>query len=483
MKQENDNNWLNEIREELKDFEADVPADSWEKLASELDSEVSPSLSTFASAETTASNYTKDNTSGNKQDKTIFVWNKNFWGTIAASILALIGIGTATNIFDFGTKHSNVAETIAALQCNATESATVIEENADETSESNNNLNVEYKNTTNNKKQNLFAQNKSTAQSKPSATKNNNDIITVAMQRCNGATLAEDAAAEKDDIEEKETQQNISYTDTLPALQNFEEERLLAAFDDSETKAKSKLKGNGKWNLGVIVGRNGNIDLDFLGSKEELIMNDVHQNHWGTEASPHLPQPQDSTQINNGEETRATRALSGEEIVEEVVDSKNHQAWSFGLSVQKQLTKHLAIETGLVYTLLTSDVTIEKQLVSDYIYKGRKNVSQSLHYIGIPLKLNDVFYRSRHWNIYFGGGVLLDYCVSASRGSESLSVPNKWQFSTRADIGAQYNFTKGFGIYIEPGVTYYVTTNKSIPTLHTKQPVTFNLNAGFRFEL
>lgn len=212
-------------------------------------------------------------------------------------------------------------------------------------------------------------------------------------------------------------------------------------------------------------------------------MNDVHQNHWGTEASPHLPQPQDSTQINNGEETRATRALSGEEIVEEVVDSKNHQAWSFGLSVQKQLSKHLAIETGLVYTLLTSDVTIEKRLVSDYIYKGRKNVSQNLQYIGIPLKLNDVFYRSRHWNIYFGGGVLLDYCVSASRGSESLSVPNKWQFSTRADIGAQYNFTKGFGIYIEPGVTYYVTTNKSIPTLHTKQPVTFNLNAGFRFEL
>ena len=43
-------------------------------------------------------------------------------------------------------------------------------------------------------------------------------------------------------------------------------------------------------------------------------------------------------------------------LVSEISDVNHHQPISFGLSLRKELTSNLSLETGLTYTLLSSDI-------------------------------------------------------------------------------------------------------------------------------
>lgn len=67
----------------------------------------------------------------------------------------------------------------------------------------------------------------------------------------------------------------------------------------------------------------------------------------------------------------------------QVVDIKHHQPISFGLSVRKGLAKGFSLETGLTYTLLSSDAKLAGE---------DQQIEQKLHYVGIPLRAN--------WNFF-----------------------------------------------------------------------------------
>lgn len=58
---------------------------------------------------------------------------------------------------------------------------------------------------------------------------------------------------------------------------------------------------------------------------------------------------------------------------------RHHQPLSFGLSVRKEFAHGLSLESGVNYTLLRSDVTVKY---------SSEDVSQKLHFIGIPLRMN-----------------------------------------------------------------------------------------------
>lgn len=69
----------------------------------------------------------------------------------------------------------------------------------------------------------------------------------------------------------------------------------------------------------------------------------------------------------------------------------------------------------------------------------------------------------------------------ASKNSTSLNARGV-VWSLGAGLGVGYNFIDNFGIYIEPGVSYYFDNDKQPESYRTAHPLMFNLNAGFRFK-
>ena len=139
----------------------------------------------------------------------------------------------------------------------------------------------------------------------------------------------------------------------------------------------------------------------------------------------------------------------------QVVDIKHHQPISFGLSVRKGLAKGFSLETGLTYTLLSSDAKLAGE---------DQQIEQKLHYVGIPLRANWNFLDKKLITLYVSGGGMV----------------KPLQFSVSGAVGAQVNATKRLGIYVEPGVAYYFDDGSDIQTIRKENPFNFNIQAGIR---
>ncbi len=159
----------------------------------------------------------------------------------------------------------------------------------------------------------------------------------------------------------------------------------------------------------------------------------------------------------------------------------HHQPIRYGLSLRYRLNERWGIETGLTYTLLTSDIMTTEE--------GRITESeQRLNYIGIPLKAEYTIWGNRHFNVYASAGAIVEKMVKGSlettgKGTkESLSI-RPLQFSISSGVGAEYKFSDVFSIYVEPGMGYYFDNGSSVPTFYQDKPLNFNLNVGLRFQL
>ncbi|MEG0517741.1 MAG: outer membrane beta-barrel protein [Bacteroidales bacterium] len=161
----------------------------------------------------------------------------------------------------------------------------------------------------------------------------------------------------------------------------------------------------------------------------------------------------------------------------------NHkQPISFGITFGKNFSSRFTLETGLVYSLLNSDI---KNLQKD------KTVKQTLHYLGIPVRFNWNFVSKRKYTIYTGAGAMIEKCIYGKADNEKLTIKSV-QTSLNMAVGAQYKFNQTVGIYFEPGLCYYLGTKEDgslgtmnsgavIKSIHSEHPLGFTLQAGFRF--
>ena len=167
-------------------------------------------------------------------------------------------------------------------------------------------------------------------------------------------------------------------------------------------------------------------------------------------------------------------------------DVKHKMPVTFGASFRYQLSKSFALETGLTYTILSSELRSGSE--ADYWVQQQK-----LHYLGIPLKANWTFLNTKYLTLYLSGGGALEKSVSGklstdyfvagekkSKEDESFTVdPVQW--SVGASAGIQYNATKHLGIYVEPGVVHYFDDGSNVETIRKEKPTNFNLQMGIRF--
>lgn len=221
----------------------------------------------------------------------------------------------------------------------------------------------------------------------------------------------------------------------------------------------------GRWSLGAAVGNAGGVSLTG---------NDL--------AGGGIPNEQRLNLVSNAAEGEIIRIPDNQMVVfkegvpylkrmDEIVDIKHHQPISFGLSVRKGLAKGFSVETGLTYTLLSSDVEMSG---------GNAMIDQKLHYIGIPVRVNWNFFDKDRFTLYVAAGGMIEKCVYGKLGSEKQTV-KPVQLSVAGAVGAQFNATKHVGIYVEPGVAYFFDDGSNVQTIRKETPCNFNIQAGIRF--
>lgn len=157
---------------------------------------------------------------------------------------------------------------------------------------------------------------------------------------------------------------------------------------------------------------------------------------------------------------------------------------SVGLTVRKKLNKTFGIETGLIYTYLSTEYDVTGNLP----HKATLN----LHYLGIPANLIVNLWDKRQWNFYLSGGGMVEKGLQAVNKQKNninyYSLQDKkkshisgLQWSLNGGLGISYNLYKDMNLYVEPTVSYYFDCNQPL-SKRTEDPLNFSIRAGIRYD-
>lgn len=165
---------------------------------------------------------------------------------------------------------------------------------------------------------------------------------------------------------------------------------------------------------------------------------------------------------------------------------KHHNPVRAGLSVRYALTRRLGLETGFVYSYLSSDISQG----DDY---NCSTTEQRLHFVGIPLAVDYSVWNNKWLRLYVSGGGMVEKNVRGKstatyflngkpQSSTEYSVRMKeLQWSVNAAAGVEVDFVRNVGLYVEPGVGYYFDNGSSLKTSYSEKPLNFNLRFGMRY--
>lgn len=158
---------------------------------------------------------------------------------------------------------------------------------------------------------------------------------------------------------------------------------------------------------------------------------------------------------------------------------------SFGITVRKDLNKHIGIETGLVYTYLSSKM--ERTNIPQYKAK------QEVHYLGIPINVVAYLWNDPKWNVYISGGGMIEkglrqkYTQEMFQGNDlASSTTDKGsvsgvQLSLTASAGVSYAFYQNLSLYVEPRYSYYFDNDQPF-SIRTDKRNVFGVGGGLRIK-
>ena len=168
-------------------------------------------------------------------------------------------------------------------------------------------------------------------------------------------------------------------------------------------------------------------------------------------------------------------------------DEEHRRPVRLPLSIDFPLNDVLSLESGITYSILQSTYTMSS---GSRVSKE----TQSLGYLGIPLKLKGNLWDNDLLTFYASGGGMVEKCVrglaktQVSVSGDSQGTSSKRSFdvkplvwSLNASAGLQINLPGSFGIYAEPGVSYHFADNTVVKSIYTEHPFDFVLTFGARF--
>ena len=275
----------------------------------------------------------------------------------------------------------------------------------------------------------------------------------------------------KDDAQEsKEEVKEVEVKET-PARQNHPTK------SSQSLMVKKGKKRDASWSVGLSA---GNLMASAKGEGSgRMLMGDVlpgRPNYYLEFMAPIA----DEYASNSDEEVLPAR--SGELFRTKAADYKHRAPVALGLSVRWALNDDWALESGLTYTRLVSDVNV-----------GYSKGEQKLHYVGVPLKVNRRLWSNRWLEVYGSAGGMLEKCISGSQKltqklSKDISKEeetdlkvNELQASLNAALGVQLKLNGRVGIYAEPSVVYYFEDGSEVETIRKEHPLNLNFQVGLRF--
>lgn len=235
------------------------------------------------------------------------------------------------------------------------------------------------------------------------------------------------------------------------------------------THTQPKTKPKSTWSLGVSLGNNLIASADNRNGFSNLAP-------YASAEMASLPSEKNLSNSEGPVTTPYQHIMLQNINSQPKTDIKHHFPVSVGITVQKELNNRLALETGLVYTYLSSDLT-----AGGTAYYTQ---NQQLHYLGIPLKLNWNFLKKRYFNLYLSGGGMLEKCVHGELSAqyemnnrppfsndETLHI-NQLQWSVSASAGISFKLASHISLYAEPVSSITSTMDRTFRLFVKKNPLT-----------
>ena len=231
----------------------------------------------------------------------------------------------------------------------------------------------------------------------------------------------------------------------------------------NEPQLLAMAKQSKGWTFGMGMGTGGGISLPDANGSDAMMDSEIGNGH------PEIPNYNDLLQYQEW-------------------DMNYNFPVSFGFLIRRNFNPTIGIESGLVYTYLSTDM---KRRAGHLSQKG----TFQLHYIGIPINAVCNLYTNSNWKIYLSAGIMLEKGITSSHktityeGDKEKTIDKKndtWirgtQWSLNGGVGISYGITKTLDLYIEPKVSYYFDNRQPI-SIRTDQSTIFNINAGLKFNL
>lgn len=148
----------------------------------------------------------------------------------------------------------------------------------------------------------------------------------------------------------------------------------------------------------------------------------------------------------------------------------HYQPWSLGVTLSRELGRGFSFETGLVYTLLRSEMRYMTY-----------STMQQMHLLGVPLRIDKEIFGAGRFSLYAGLGGMVEIPVHSSFDGRRVAE-RAVQCSLTATLGAEYRIGRLTALYAEPGLAWYMTETH-LETIRTEHPLTLSLCLGLRFRL
>lgn len=430
--------WINDIRNRMEDYSEPLPAGLWEKIDSEISA-----------------------------PKVIPLWKR--WQSVAAAAVVVIAISTLSVWYwgnDQSIKDANLAGiTDIESSENIEPLSKLVEDGVIKTPETNGQIAV-----------NTVVPEKS--ESVYEEVLPENEVKTfVSFEKLAVDNTEENNEVKKEDKEISEAEENVQSKEKMINMMKADRETLKRNASYVAMAGDKRKSGRNNVELGIMAGNIPYSSSSSFSGMSRLAM-----------------VPKSISSVNNSvvsdiSDASATysQMLFSNMDKETYTDVKHHIPVTIGASVKWNINDKWALESGLNYTYLYSEL---RSGANSYVEDKQK-----LHYVGIPLKVQRSIWNNSIFSLYASAGGMMEKCVSGSvetvyvdgntkknYESEDLSV-KPLQFSVLASLGVQANFNKYFSLYIEPGMIYYFDDNTDILTIRKDKPFNFNLQLGLRFNI
>lgn len=430
--------WINDIRNRMEDYSEPLPAGLWEKIDSEISA-----------------------------PKVIPLWKR--WQSVAAAAVVVIAISTLS-VWYWGNDQSIKDVNLAGITDiesseNIEPLSKLVEDGVIKTPEANGQTAV-----------NTVVSEKT--ESVYEKVLPENEVKTLAsFEKQAVDNIEENNEVKKEDKEISEAEENVQSKEKRINMMKADRETLKRNASYVAMAGDKRKSGRNNVELGIMAGNIPYSSSSSFSGMSRLAM-----------------VPKSISSVNNSvvsdiSDASATysQMLFSNMDKETYTDVKHHIPVTIGASVKWNINDKWALESGLNYTYLYSEL---RSGANSYVEDKQK-----LHYVGIPLKVQRSIWNNSIFSLYASAGGMMEKCVSGSvetvyvdgntkknYESEDLSV-KPLQFSVLASLGVQANFNKYFSLYLEPGMIYYFDDNTDILTIRKDKPFNFNLQLGLRFNI